>query len=211
MNMGWKLSFFLSAAMLPGSNAIASVVAIGPFSPMTTITFTGLANGTEVNGLTVSGVLFSYSLGNGMVAIDGGPGVTNNINPPNIEGNSTGTLTMSLSSPATMFGYGYAIFNTVPVSNAITMSVFRGATPLGTLPYAGVPDPVFTGGFAGIQSTTEFDRVAVSFNAASNGAFALDNILIAVAPEPSMLLPLMFGSIIAGFVCHRPRIRFFKA
>ena len=92
MNLTWKLFLFSWVAILAASDASASVVAIGPFSATTSITFTGLANGTEVNGLTVSGVLFSYSLGSGNVIIDGGPGTTNHIAPPNIVsvGNDTG-------------------------------------------------------------------------------------------------------------------------
>jgi hypothetical protein len=201
----------LGATILLGSNAVASVVAIGPFSAPTIITFTGLADGTEVNGLTVSGVLFSYSLGNGDVIIDGGPGITNNIAPPNIVSidDDTGTLTMFLPTPATMFGYGYAILDTAPVANATTISVFSGATSLGSLSYNGVPDPFFTGGFAGIQSTVAFDRVAVTFNAAVAPAFALDNIRIANIPEPSTML-LVLSSVIGGALSYRRRTSFSK-
>src|SRR4051812_37501552 len=58
------------------------------------LTFDGLASGTEVNGLVYGGVTFRYSLGNGNVEIDAGPGTTNNITPPNIvsTGNPLGTL-----------------------------------------------------------------------------------------------------------------------
>src|ERR1700720_1690624 len=80
--------------------AFATVVAVGPGSfpaGSTLIDFAGLAFGTEVNGLTASGALFNYIVGgsplNGAVVIDGGPGATNNITPPNIVsvGNNTGT------------------------------------------------------------------------------------------------------------------------
>ena len=95
------------------STAQASVIAVTPGAfpaSATPITFTGVATGLEVNGLTVGGVLFSYSLGNGNVVIDGGPGVTNNVNPPDVvsTGNNTGILTLALPSLETMFGYGYA-------------------------------------------------------------------------------------------------------
>jgi hypothetical protein len=200
MNIRRKLSILevalLWAIISQGSNALAAVIPIGPFPASTLITFTGLADGTEVNGLTVSGVLFTYSLGNGQVVIDGGPGLTNNISPPNIVsiGNNNGTLTMLLPSPATMFGYGYAILNTVAVANATTISVFSGATNLGSLSYNGVPDPTFSGGFAGIQSTSAFDRVTVTFNFVAAPAFALDNVRIANIPEPStMVLVLVSG------------------
>ena len=113
---------------------------------------------------------------------------------------------MFLPTAATMFGYGYAILSGSAVANAPTISLFSGATPLGTLSYNGVPDPTFTGGFAGIQSTITFDRVAVTFNSVAAPAFALDNVLIATAPEPSML-PLLLGSIIGGFVYCRRRTR----
>jgi len=139
------------AILLQGASAFGSVMPIGAFPPSTLITFTGLANGTEVNGLMVSGVSFAYTVGgsplNGAVQIDNGPGITNNITPPNIVsvGNDTGTLTMLLPSPATLFGYGYAINAGVTVANATTISVFSGATLLGSLSYNGVPDRRFCG------------------------------------------------------------------
>ena len=206
MKTRWKFfeAILFVAIILSGSNAVAGVIPIGPFAASTLITFTGLADSTEVNGLTVSGVLFSYSLGNGKVIIDGGPGITNHITPPNIVsvGNNTGILTMFLPSPATMLGYGYAILNTAAVANAATISVFSGATLLGSLSYNGVPDPTFTGGFAGIQSTSAFDRVAVTFNSVAAPAFALDNIRIANIPEPSTML-LVLSGVIGGFLWYR--------
>src|SRR5262249_25110374 len=99
---------------VPISNASVLPVGPGAFptgSPL--LNFNGLADGTEVNGLVVSGVTFSYTLGgiltNGAVIIDGGPGTTNNITPPNIVsvffGNNSGILGVTLPSPATLFGY----------------------------------------------------------------------------------------------------------
>jgi hypothetical protein len=187
------------------SNASASVVAVGvgAFGAGTTlINFTGLANGTEVNGLTVNGVQFNYIVGgsplSGAVAIDGGPGITNNITPPNIVsiGDNTGILRATLPNPATIFGYGYAILTTPTVSNATSISLFDGSIPVGTLSYAGAPDPTFTGGFAGIQSTLAFNRIDVTFNSAAAAAFAVDNVRFDGAnavPEPSSMLLLSAG------------------
>jgi len=215
MKPRWNLSTsavaLLLAALLPASSALAGVIQIGPFAGPTPITFTGLADSTEVSGLTVSGVLFTYTVGGsplaGAVIIDGGPGTTNNIAPPNIVsvGDNSGTLSMLLPSPATMFGYGYAILTTSPVADATTISVFSGATLLGSLSYAGLPDPQFTGGFAGIQSTIPFDRVEVVFNSSAAGAFALDNIVSNI-PEPSTMF-LVLTSGIAGLLWRRRRAR----
>lgn len=208
MNKGQRilaLCLFLGT-MFWTSTARADVVAIGqgafPASPL--ITFTGLATGTEVNGLTVSGVVsFTYSLGNGNLVIDGGPGITNNINPPNIVsiGNETGILTVHLGGLVNQFGYGYAVLSTVNVANATTITLFNGATNVGSLSYNGVLDPTFAGGFAGIQSTLLFDTVQLTFNSVAAPAFALDNIRFATTattvPEPTSMV--LFGSALAFF------------
>jgi hypothetical protein len=150
-----------------------------------------------VNGLSVAGILFSYSAGNGNVIIDGGPGITDNVEPPNIVsvGDASGILTLTLPNFFDRFGLGYAILNTVPVPDAATITVFNGSTSVGTLSYAGVPDPSFTGGFAGIQSTIPFNRVDIAFNSASASAFAVDNIRVgAEIPEPSSILLVLGGA-----------------
>jgi hypothetical protein len=206
-----QLVTFLCTA-LAAITADASVISVGPGAfpaSSTLITFTGLANGTEVNGLSTAGVLFSYSGGNGVVQIDGGPGVTNNIAPPNIvsvgdPANSHGTLTLTLPGFFDTFGYGYAILDGVAVSNATTINLFSGTTNVGSLSFNGVPDPVFTGGFAGIQSTVPFNSVALSFNPMAP-AFALDNIRVASAvPEPSTMLLILSGG--AGLLASRRRL-----
>jgi PEP-CTERM motif len=184
-------------ATAPTSMASVIPINVGAFGIGSTLTtFTGLATGTEVNGLTVDGILFQYSLGSGQVVLDGGPGVTNNIAPLNVVsvGNNTGTLTMTLPSSVDAFGYGFAVLSTVAVPTATTISLFAGATPVGTLSYAGAPDPVFAGGFAGIQSTVLFNRVEVTFNP-STPAFALDNVRTrgAAVPEPGTILLLGAG------------------
>src|SRR5262245_25179916 len=176
------------------------VVGTGAFGPGSTLTtFTGIPNGVEVNGLTVNGIQFNYSLGNGQLIIDGGPGFTNNISPPNIVsvGNNTGILRLALPTFVDTFGYGYAILNGIPIPNATTITLFNGATNVGSLSYNGVPDPVFTGGFAGIQSTIPFNIVQLTFNSTLAPAFALDNIRTfnssVAVPEPSTMLLLGTG------------------
>src|SRR5262249_9043097 len=82
--------------------------------------------------------------------------------------------------------------------DATTIALFSGASNVGTLFYDGVPDPVFTGGFAGIQSSIPFDRVELTFNTVGGSpfpAFAVDNVLFSVAvPEPSTIFLVLSGA-----------------
>lgn len=191
----------------PAALASTISVGIGAFGPGSTLTtFTGIADGTEVNGLTAGGIQFSYSLGNSHLVINGGPGTTNNIAPPNIVsvGNNSGTLTLVLPSFVDTFGYGYAVLNFSPVTNATTISLFDGATAVGSLSYNSAPDPAFAGGFAGIQSTLPFNRVQLTFNSVAASSFALDNIrTFSSVPEPSSVLLLATGLTSLLFCCRK--------
>ena len=149
---------------------------------------------------------FRYSLGSGHVIFDDGPGITNNIAPPNVVsvGNNSGVLSVTLPSAVVMFGYGFAIATPSAVPSATTISLFSGATPVGSLSYPGAPDPFFAGGFAGIQSTLPFNRVEVTFNSSAAPAFALDNVRTSTTavPEPGTMLLLATG---LGTLCSRRR------
>src|SRR5262247_1811534 len=199
----------LAVAPLHATTTPVGIAAFGVGSTLTT--FTGIPNSTEVNGLIVDGIQFTYSLGNGQAIIDGGPGVTNNINPPNVVSivNNAGILRLALPSFVDTFGYGYAILNVGAVANATTINLFNGATNVGSLSYNGIPDPIFTGGFAGIQSTIPFNIVQVTFNSAVAPAFALDNIRTAnngpTVPEPSTMLLVGTGIVCFGFSFYRRR------
>jgi hypothetical protein len=201
----------LFATLALSANAWASVITIPKSafpSGSPVITFDGLATGTEVNGLTAGGLSFTYTVAgsplNGAVDIDDGPGVTNNVSPQNIVsiGNDTGTLNILLPSSENLFGFGFAILDTGTVANATTVSLFNGTTAVGSLSYTGTPDPSFTGGFAGIQSTLAFNRVALTFNSTAAPAFAVDNLEFAASPsgvpEPSTALLLLNAVLLGG-------------
>ena len=93
--------------------------------------------------------------------------------------------------------------STGAVTAATTISLFSGATPVGALAYNGVPDPTFSGGFAGIESTIPFNSVRVTFNSVAAPAFALDNIRTATptttVPEPSTMLLIGAGIMVLVF------------
>ena len=154
-------------------------------SGATVIDFSGLADNTEANGLVVNGVLFQVtkngSSTNGIVFVDGGPGITGNISPPNlvtlVSPNGI-ALIVSLPNLATQFGYGYALAANVSISSATTIELFAGAAPIGSISFTGIPDPTLTGGFAGVASNTPFDRAVLTFSNLGD-AFAVDNVTFA--------------------------------
>lgn len=193
----------LIASFTLGANASVAPVSSSFFSG-TPVTFNGLADGTEVNGLTTDGILFNYLIGgtptNGQVQIDGGPGTTNHVAPPNVVsvGNNSGTLKLTLPGFDTAVGYGFAVDTSAALSSATTVTLFNGTTNVGSLSFAGSPDPSFSGGFAGISSTVPFNIVDLTFNSSSAPAFAADNFVFAsAAPVPE---PESFGLVASGIV-----------
>ena len=84
-------------------------------------------------------------------------------------------LIVSLPNLAIQFGYGYAINVAVSVPAATTIELFAGTTSIGSISFTGVPDPFFTGGFAGVASDTPFDRAVLTFSNVGD-AFAVDNV-----------------------------------
>ena len=180
----------------------------------TLLTFNGLPDGLDVNGLMLGGFVFAYSLGNGHVVIDGGPGITNNVAPQNAVsiGNPLGIFTLTLPGVFDMFGFGYALLTVGTVTNATTITAFNGATNLGSVSFPGSNDPQFTGGFAGIQSGTPFNRVQFMF-AGVAPAFAFDNVRanaaanLSTIPEPSTNLLIGAGLVaIAGITRRRRKL-----
>jgi hypothetical protein len=188
----------LLAAATPGAFAdVVSAVTLADFpagSPV--VTFDDQTAGGNADGTTDGGITFHYP--NGGLVYDGGPGTTNDITPPNLvsTGDPTGTLTMNLSAPVNMLGFGWAVLASGPIPDALTISVLNGNTLLGSLDFGGDGSPTFTGGFAGIQSTQDFDEVEVTFAQSGAPAFALDNIItaeVAATPEPASVFQLLGG------------------
>jgi hypothetical protein len=130
-----------------------------------------LPTNTEANGLIVDGVLFQAtkngSSTNGVVIVDGGPGTTGNITPPNLVSLSdlnAIALIVSLPNLAIQFGYGYALNAAVSIPVATTIELFASSAPVGSISFTGTPDPIFTGGYGGVASDTPFDRAVLTFS-----------------------------------------------
>jgi hypothetical protein len=207
----------LALSFLATSFGHAALTPIGPLdfaSGATVLDFSGLADGTQANGLVVGGALFQVtkngSSTNGIVVVDGGPGTTGNISPPNLVSISDlngVALIVSLPNLATQFGYGYAIRAGISVPAATTIDLFAGSTPVGSIPFTGIPDPFFTGGFAGVASDTPFDRAVLTFSDVGD-AFAVDNVTFSAnkaSDEGQTLILLSAGVSLLLFLRDRRR------
>jgi len=169
----------------------------------TSISFSAIPVGTDLNDIAMLGASFSYvsdgAPNRGVVEIQSGPGATNNITSPSAvsSGNNTGTVFVDFDGPATFFGFGYSLLTFSPVESATTVTLFSGFTLIGFLDYAANPDPQFAGGFAGVQSTDAFDHVEVAFNSGAAPAFAFNQVIFAntasQVPEPGTTLFLFTG------------------
>jgi hypothetical protein len=195
----------------------ATLIPIGSLdfaSGATVLNFSTLADNTEANGLVLDGVLFQVtknsSSTNGIVIVDGGPGTTGNISPPNLVSISDldgVALIVSLPNLTTEFGYGYAIRAEISVPAATTIDLFAGPTPVGSISFTGSPDPIFTGGFAGVASDAPFDRAVLTFSDVGD-AFAVDNVTFSAnkaSDEGQTLILLSAGVSLLLFLRGRRR------
>jgi hypothetical protein len=202
-------------ALAAAAPALASVIAITPgdLAGATLIDFGTVQTFAPINGQTISGVTFAYTI-NGIAStsavIDDGPGNTNNITIANVVNsgpNNGAVLSMTFPMLETQMGYGYAILSTAVVPNATTVSLFDAANVLvGTLSATGSPDPTFTGGFLGVASDIPFLRAEVTFSTAG-AAFAFDNLRFASAPVPTIPEPTTLALVGLGLCATAYRLR----
>jgi hypothetical protein len=131
-------------------------------------------------GLYLDGMSYSFTV-SGIPDMDcgaplGGPGNTNNITFPNIEGTTSGILHLTFDVPTTKFGFGVAMSASGNFDESVTVNLFRPGAGLlrDTIFLDTTPDPNFTGGRYDYNGpavktvTIQFSRVG--------GRFALDNV-----------------------------------
>lgn len=180
-----------------GAFAVPFVEHPGNFTPQ--VTFSEVPSFTPVNGLSINGFTFTENIPNLFTASSAaGPNPANNLSGDRAVSGlglpSGYMLTVSLANPALSFGFGFALQSLSGAANAVTLTLFSGATNLGSLSFAANPDPNFAGGFAGVGNDTFFDRVQITFNTPATG-FAVDNFSArAAVPETGSTLFMLLAT-----------------
>ena len=131
-------------------------------------------------GLYLDGMTYSFTV-SGIPDLDcgaprGGPGNTNNVNDPSIEGTTSGILHLTFDVPTTKFGFGVAMSTFGNLTEAVTVNLYRPGAGLlrDTIFLDTTPDPDFTGGRYDYNGPA-VKTVTIEFNVAGT-RFALDNV-----------------------------------
>lgn len=163
-------SLALAASLSPAVNAEMNVV-VESYDHMDPEFCDGLFLNGVTYGFTVDGIP-SQSCRAGVL---GGPGSTNNNEPPNILGYSAGVLYLSFDTPTTVFGFGVTQ-SRMGGQNDVTINLNRpGAGVLReTVVLETNPDPRWVGGYYYYDGPA-VKTVTISFSNIG-GQFALDNL-----------------------------------
>lgn len=179
----WSQVGLVGAATAAPNAGIA--LAPGDGKPLTTLLF-GEVPLQSVNGLTVEGVTFGFTVG-GSPSVDarynsGGPTPGPYIACPCLEGDALGTLTITFDKPTQVVQFGLALQVGGSLAVGATVDVIGpNGKSRGVFPIATSPAPLFTGG----QFTYDKNAVSqlvITFNPAAP-RFAIDNLKYHQAPR----------------------------
>ncbi len=168
------------------------------------VTFDELPAGTVVDGMVIGNVTFGFSSTD--ATIGGGPGITNFVAVPNIEGDASETLTLSFATPVFNITYGFALSTNTPIDPGTTIEIFAtDASSLGSFTAAaGDFGFGFVEGENSAFSGMPIGSAEITFANATSFRFAFDNLTFRLVPEPSTLAFALLG--LLG-MSHRRRKR----
>lgn len=186
MKKQWFLSFLL-AGLFAGSLLAYGQSWAGVGNPTLTQTYDIAPQACE--GLDLDGVTYSFTVagapsGDCIAGTIIGPGSTNNIEAPNIEGTSAGTLHLTFDVPTTKFGFGAAL-NTFDSPQNQSVIVHLNRPGIGLLREEvlldATSDPNFVGGRFDYNGPA-VKTLTIQFSSGSFVRFAVDNVTYFLPP-----------------------------
>ena len=161
-----------------------------------------------VDGLSLSGVTFSFTSGFTADYNALGPGSLTYVQDPSIEGNPAGTLGLDFATPTPNLSFGVALSVTGDLSPGFSVELFDAAlASLGVFPVDTSSLILFSEGQFN-YSGTPISRALIDFNEPSGEVrFAFDNLRFdaAAVPEPGSLLLVASAFAALGFMRRRSR------
>ena len=135
-------------------------------------------------GLQLDGITYSFSVAgvpspDCTVGTSMGPDISDDIDPPNIEGTSAGVLHMRFDVPTTTFGFGVALATVAsPQVNSVIVNLNRpGAGLLREEVFLTITrDPLYVGGQFDYDGPA-VGTATIQFNGGPFKRFAIDNVI----------------------------------
>jgi hypothetical protein len=180
----------LSIALLSAAHANA-----------TTITFDELPY-QSVDGVSYNGVTFHFSIG-GVTSTDAfydstGPGVTQYLNDPSLEGNASGSLRLDFVTPQTSLIFGVGLSTGQNVLSGLHVALLgSGGSPVGSSSLDLLVGTSFIAENRYTYSGPAFSSAVLSFNNSAAPRFAIDNLTYTPSAVPVPAAVWLLGS---GFI-----------
>ncbi len=151
-----------------------------------TITFDGVPLGTIVDGTVIGNVTFGFSSSDASIT-NAGPGFSEFIAAPNIEGSTSGALTLTFAEPVSGLSYGFALSTFAPTDPGTALEIFDEAgSSLGVFSApAGSTGFPFAEGENAASSETPIKSAVITFGTTAS-RFAFDNLVSVAVPEPDL-------------------------
>lgn len=162
------------------------------------MTFDELPALTPLNGTSVHGVTFSFTVG-GLPSIDarflGGPGVTQFVQDPSAEGDANGVLTIVFTNSTSVLSFGLARLSNAVLSPGAVVDLFDGVgNPIQSTNLVLSPLVSFSEGQFNYTGSPVKTAVITFPNPPAGLRFALDNLVYQSGPAAGPGAPFLASS-----------------
>jgi hypothetical protein len=189
-----------SAVLAWAASALAANVLIEfdelPAVPASGLTFKGVTFGFEAGGAASDDATFNVDLGFGS---------TLHTTDPVLEGDATGTLTLSFGVPTDTLEFGLVLLGAANYTPGAVVDLYSGVVLVDSIALNTLADPaeaISEAQFQWSNAAVPIDRAVVDFDD-SAGRFAMDNLSFVPEPLPTLAAFGLVGFAFARFLRRR--------